>query len=133
MDFEMLKNITNGAVSVTKENDGFHFHRFSEGEEAFYKVYNSDFYRKTFSTSGVKLELETDELTIKVESVADHRIEETIVTVKPKLVDEDDDDYDEDEDENGEKKKKRRNKDKDEEDDSETDDNKDSNSAKDEE
>lgn len=82
---------------------------------------------------GTQLELETDELTIKVESVADHRIEETIVTVKPKPVDEDDDDYDEDEDENGEKKKKRRNKDKDEENDSETDDNKDSNSAKDEE
>lgn len=69
MDFEMLKNITTGAVSVTKENDGFHFHRFSEGEEAFYKVYNSDFYRKTFSTSGVKLELETDasELYINVD------------------------------------------------------------------
>lgn len=82
---------------------------------------------------GTQLELETDELTIKVESVADHRIEETIVTVKPKPVGEDDDDYDEDEDENGEKKKKRRNKDKDEENDSETDDNKDSNSAKDEE
>ena len=69
MDFEMLNNITTGAVSVTKENDGFHFHRFSEGEEAFYKVYNSDFYRKTFSTSGVKLELETDasELYINVD------------------------------------------------------------------
>ena len=55
-----------------------------------------------------------DELIIKVESVADHRIESTFVTVKPKVVDEDDDDYDdEDEDENGEKKKKRRNRDKD--------------------
>ena len=82
---------------------------------------------------GTQLELETDELTIKVESVADHRIEETIVTVKPKPVDEDDDDFDEDEDEDGEKRRKRRNKDKDEENDSETDDNKDSNSAKDEE
>ena len=63
---------------------------------------------------GTQLDLETDELIIKVESVADHRIESTFVTVKPKVVDEDDDDYDdEDEDENGEKKKKRRNKDKD--------------------
>ena len=64
---------------------------------------------------GSTLELETDDLTIKVESVAEHRIEETIVTVKSKPVDEDDDDYDdEDEDENGERKKKRKNKDKDE-------------------
>lgn len=63
---------------------------------------------------GTQLDLETEELIIRVESVADHRIEETIVTVKPKTVDEDDDDYDdEDEDEDGEKKKKRKNKDKD--------------------
>ena len=66
---------------------------------------------------GTQLDLETDELTIKVESVADHRIESTLVTVKPKPVDEDDDDYDEEEDlsedENGEKKKKKKHKDKD--------------------
>ena len=64
---------------------------------------------------GAQLDLETDELTIKVESVADHRIEETFVTVKPRPVDEDDEDYDdEDDDEDGEKKKKRKSKDKDE-------------------
>ena len=70
---------------------------------------------------GTQLDLETDELTIRVESVADHRIEETIVTVKPKPVDEDDEDEDEDEDEDGEKKKKRKNKDKDEDEESESD------------
>ena len=69
---------------------------------------------------GTQLDLETDELTIKVESVADHRIEETFVTVKPRPVDEDDEDYDEDEDEDGEKKKKRKTKDKDEKDEDET-------------
>ena len=69
---------------------------------------------------GAQFELETDELTIKVESVADHRIEATLVTVKPKPVDEDDEDEDEDEDEDGEKKKKKKNKDKDEDDESES-------------
>ena len=71
---------------------------------------------------GAQLDLETDELTIKVESVADHRIEETFVTVKPRPVDEDDEDYDDDDDddEDGEKKKKRKNKDKDEKDEDET-------------
>ena len=69
---------------------------------------------------GAQFELETDELTIKVESVADHRIEATLVTVKPKPVDEDDEDEDEDEDEDGEKKKKKKSKDKDEDDESES-------------
>ena len=69
---------------------------------------------------GSTLELETDDLTIKVESVAEHRIEETVVTVKPRPVDEDDEDYDEDEGEDSEKKKKRKNKDKDEKDEDET-------------
>ena len=76
---------------------------------------------------GTQPELETDQLSIKVECVADHRIESTFVTVKPRPVDEDDDDYDEDEDEEGEKKKKRRNKDKDEEDESESDEKSESN------
>ena len=63
---------------------------------------------------GTQLDLETEELSIRVESIADHRIEETIVTVKPKAIDEDDEDFDDyDEDEDGEKKKKRKNKDKD--------------------
>lgn len=69
---------------------------------------------------GTQLDLETEELVIKVESVADHRIESTLVTVKPKPVDEDDEDYDEDADEDDEDKKKRkksRDKDRDEDDD----------------
>lgn len=64
---------------------------------------------------GTQVELDTDELHIQVESIADHRIESTLVAVKEKPVDEDDEDEDEDEDEDddeGEKKKKRR-KDKD--------------------
>lgn len=67
---------------------------------------------------GSQLDLETDELTIKVESVVDHRIESTLVTVKTKPVDEDDEDLDEDDDEDGDddkedKKKRRRKSDKD--------------------
>ena len=63
---------------------------------------------------GTTLDLETDDLIIKVESVLDHRIETTLVTVKEKVVDEDDEDLD-DEDEEKEEKRSRRNKDKDEE------------------
>ena len=60
MTTEFFKNITSGAVRVTEEQDGFHFYRFTEAEEAFYKERNADFHRKTFSTSGIKLEFETD-------------------------------------------------------------------------
>lgn len=43
---------------------------------------------------GTQLDLETDDLIIKVESIADHRIEATLVTVKDRPVDEDDEDDD---------------------------------------
>ena len=60
---------------------------------------------------GSTLELETDDLLIKVESVLDHRIESTHVTVKERPVDEDSEDI-EDEDGEKEEKKSRREKDK---------------------
>ena len=70
---------------------------------------------------GTQVELETEELLIKVESIADHRIESTFVAVKEKPVtdeDDDEDDDDEDDDEDADKKKKRRkDKDKDDEED----------------
>ena len=64
---------------------------------------------------GTPLELETDDLVIKVESVVDHHIESTTVTVKERPVDEDEE---EDEDDK-EEKKSRREKDKDEKEDKE--------------
>ena len=60
---------------------------------------------------GTTLDLETDDLIIKVESVLDHRIETTLVTVKERVVDEDDEDLD-DEDEEKEEKKSRKDKEK---------------------
>ena len=60
---------------------------------------------------GSTLELETEDLIIKVESVLDHRIESTHVTVKERPVDEDSEDI-EDEDGEKEEKKSRREKDK---------------------
>ncbi len=54
---------------------------------------------------GSTLDLETEDLQIKVESVLDHRIESTLVTVKERPYDEDDEDF-EDEDEKKSKKDK---------------------------
>lgn len=61
---------------------------------------------------GTTLELETDDLQIRVESVLDHRIETTLVTVKERIVDEDEEE-DEDADEDKEEKRSRRERDKD--------------------
>ena len=44
-----------------------------------------------FPDDGTQIELETDELLIRVETIEDHRVERTIVT-KKKKVDEDEDD-----------------------------------------
>ncbi len=61
---------------------------------------------------GSTLDLETDDLIIKVESVLDHRIESTLVTVKERPVDESGEELDEDE-----KEEKRSKKDKEKDDD----------------
>lgn len=64
---------------------------------------------------GTQLDLETDELIIKVESIVDHRVEITNVTVKEKIKDEDDEDLDDDDEDLDveEKKKKKKKADKD--------------------
>ena len=59
---------------------------------------------------GTTLDLETDDLIIKVESVMDHRIETTLVTVKERVADEDDEDLDDEEDREEKKSRKEREK-----------------------
>ena len=59
---------------------------------------------------GTTLDLETDDLIIKVESVMDRRIETTLVTVKERVVDEDDEDLDDEEDKEEKKSRKEREK-----------------------
>ncbi len=54
---------------------------------------------------GTTLALETDELIIKVESVIDHRIESTLVTVKERVLDEDDEEEDDKEEKKSRKEK----------------------------
>lgn len=55
---------------------------------------------------GTQVDLETEDFIIKVESIVDHRIESTFVTVKEKVLDEDDENIDEDEEKEKRKKEK---------------------------
>lgn len=57
---------------------------------------------------------ETDDLIIKTESVVDHHIESTLVTVKERVADDEDDEDEDDDDEDKKKKKKLKDKDDDE-------------------
>ncbi len=58
LNLSQIKSITNGAVRVVEEENGFHFHRFAEEQEELYK--GTDFYRKAPCTSGVQLRFKTD-------------------------------------------------------------------------
>lgn len=60
LNLEQIKAITAGAVRVQEEPDGIHFYRFTKEQEDMYEVRKTDFYNKTFATSGVKLRFRTD-------------------------------------------------------------------------
>ena len=60
LNFSQIKEITTGAVQVKEENGMISLKRFTEEQEALYKLTNQDFYNKTFSTSGIKFSFKTD-------------------------------------------------------------------------
>ena len=61
LNFEQIQSITFGAVEVTQESDGIHFHRFNKAQREYYKATSeANFYRKSFATSGIKLQFLTD-------------------------------------------------------------------------
>ena len=59
LNFDTVHSITAGAVRIAEKEDGFHFYRFTQAQEDFYKDF-SEHYPKTFATAGVKLSFHTD-------------------------------------------------------------------------
>lgn len=60
LTLNQIEKITTGAERV-KENDNLiRFYRFTEEQEELYKRRNADFYKKTFSTAGIRLSFKTD-------------------------------------------------------------------------
>ena len=68
LDISQLRAVTFGAEEITQEADGFHFNRFSAAQRALY-VQSSplDFYRKTFATSGIRLQFSTNSRNLKLD------------------------------------------------------------------
>lgn len=60
LNLSQIQTITLGAVRVEPQEDGIHFYRFTEEQEARYKARSEDFYLKTFCTSGVGLRFRTN-------------------------------------------------------------------------
>lgn len=60
LTYSQIKACTSGAVRVAQEKDGIHFYRFTQEQEDLYKARKEDFYNKTFYTSGIQLQFQTD-------------------------------------------------------------------------
>lgn len=69
LNIAQVREITKGAVRVTEERDGFHFYRFTKEQEELYNSVNKDFYKKTFSTAGIRLTLKTDSRTLFLKTI----------------------------------------------------------------
>ena len=61
LDYEQIKRLAHGVARVEEGDDGrISFHRFTKEQQELYKSVSDDFYVKSFSTSGVSLEFDTD-------------------------------------------------------------------------
>lgn len=60
LSFEQIQSIAKGAVRVAEGPEGILFYRFTKEQEKLYQETNEDFYQKTFSTAGVRLEFVTN-------------------------------------------------------------------------
>ena len=60
LTYEKIKEISLGAVRVLDDGEKINFCRFTEAQAELYKNRRSDFYMKSFSTSGVRLYFKTD-------------------------------------------------------------------------
>jgi len=67
LSFSQLKDITQGAVRLTCENNTVRFFRFTDEQEALYERTNREFYLKTFCAAGVKLQFRTDSPWLELE------------------------------------------------------------------
>lgn len=71
LDLEMIRSVTAGAVRIAEKEDGFHFYRFTQAQEEFYKSY-ANHYPKTFATTGVKLSFRTNSSALSLRISTQH-------------------------------------------------------------
>ena len=67
LNLTQIQSITKGAVRIEEIDGAVQFHRFNREQEELYRQTNADFYKKSFATSGVRLEFITDSPTLSME------------------------------------------------------------------
>ena len=60
LSIEQLRSMTQGAVRVFEIDGSVCFRRFTDEQEELYRISNEEFWKKTFSTAGIKLCFETN-------------------------------------------------------------------------
>jgi len=60
LNYTQIKGIATGADYVAEENGVITLHRFTKEQEELYKETNQDFYNKSLSTAGIRLQFKTD-------------------------------------------------------------------------
>lgn len=59
LTLDTVRSVAGGAVRITENEDGFHFYRFTQAQEDYYKDFPAH-YPKTFATAGVTLSFRTN-------------------------------------------------------------------------
>lgn len=71
IDFELVKNISHGALSIVKEDNSITFHRFTDEQRKLFES-GANFWLNTFAASCVRLEFITDAQSFTLGGFVDH-------------------------------------------------------------
>ncbi|MBR3837351.1 MAG: SGNH/GDSL hydrolase family protein [Clostridia bacterium] len=64
LNISQICEITFGAVRIEEREDGIHFNRFTEEQEELYRNHSDAFYKKSLSSSGMKMHFKTNSETL---------------------------------------------------------------------
>lgn len=70
LNYQQIKEILLGAVRIEEDNGLIKPHRFTEEQQEYYNKIREDFYLKTYTSAGMKIEFETDSKTLFLDIIA---------------------------------------------------------------
>jgi len=74
LSFDEIRQITCGAVDMTREKNGIRFYRFTREQMELYAIKNRDFYLKALSTAGITLSFKTNSRKLVLKTLIEHTI-----------------------------------------------------------
>ena len=67
LTIDQIRSVAIGAARVEELENGIHLYRFTKEQEDLYRERNADFYNKTFSTAGIRMEFVTNSTSLSME------------------------------------------------------------------